>query len=61
MRLLWGYLLILFGWGGLRMIDHGDYRGVVFFFLAASLWKWRAIFEFVQDRRWEDWRSWHRW
>ena len=23
-------LLIAMGWGGLKMIDHGDYRGVVF-------------------------------
>jgi hypothetical protein len=57
--LLIKYVLILIGWGGLKMIDHGDYRGLVFFFGAVALWNWRWCLEFVQDRRWrEDFRDW---
>jgi hypothetical protein len=57
--MLWRFFLIAVGLTGLSMLEHGNNRGLGFFFLAVFLWKWRWIFEFVQDRRWrDDWRTW---
>jgi len=55
------FLLLAFVAGSARALERGDPKTVVTFFLVVALWKWRPIFEFVQERRWEDWRNWYRW
>jgi lipoprotein signal peptidase len=53
---VWLGFLIFGGWGGLNMIDHGrPFHGVVTFLFFVFLWKWRRVFEFIQDREWRDW------
>jgi hypothetical protein len=37
----------------------GPVDGVLTFLVIVGVWKWRYIFEFIQDRRWrENWRDW---
>jgi hypothetical protein len=53
------FLFICFGVISGELRNGNDGEALALLILGALLWHWRAVMEWIQDRRWRrDWRTW---